>query len=89
VLPGDPRADPVVVDLIELAGLWLAAGDWPALLQTLRRLDDELTRRYAAEEGFAQRFRELQRQVEAAGHGQTNAPKAEGLRRAYRQATVG
>jgi hypothetical protein len=86
--PGDPRADPAVVDLIELAGLWVAAGDWPALLRTLRRLDDELNRRFPDDGGFAARFRELQRMLEA-----TDLPaelrSAEAVRRTYRQATVG
>ncbi|HEV7665261.1 MAG TPA: hypothetical protein VGQ62_17150, partial [Chloroflexota bacterium] len=57
---GDPRADPLVVDLIELAGLWLAAGDWTALSRTLGRLDDELARRFGSEVEFAARFRTLQ-----------------------------
>ena len=35
----------MVVDLIELAGLWVAAEDWAALLRTLRRLDEEISRR--------------------------------------------
>lgn len=82
--PGDPRADPAVVDLIELAGLWLAAGDWPALLRTLRRLDDELSRRFPDDAAFATRFVPLRRVVETA-----NTTSAEEIRRRYRQATVG
>jgi len=88
VQPGDPRADPTVVDLIELAGLWLAAGDWPALLRTLHRLDAELTRRYAADADFARRFRELARRVESMD-GRGDPDVGEAIRRAYRQATVG
>ena len=86
--PGDPRADQVVVDLIELAGLWVAAGDWAALLRTLRRLDDEIARRFPDEAEFAARFRELQRVVEVA-NGRGEAEMAEEIRRTYRQATVG
>ncbi len=86
--PGDPRADPTVVDLIELAGLWLAAGDWPALLRTLRRLDDALTQRFPDDAAFALRFRELQRVIETATRQDDTTPSEE-IRRAYRQATVG
>ncbi len=86
--PGDPRADPAVVDLIELAGLWVAAGDWAALLRTLRRLDDEIGRRFPDEAKFAERFRALRRAVEAAG-ARGEAVPAEEIRRTYRQATVG
>jgi hypothetical protein len=81
--PGDPRADPVVVDLIELAGLWVAANDWPALSRTLRRLDAELTRRFSGDIAFADRYRALQRTVEA------GTLSAEEIRRTYRQASVG
>jgi hypothetical protein len=88
VQPGDPRADPAVVDLIELAGLWVAAGDWAALLRTLRRLDEEIGRRFPHEEDFAARFRALQHTVETARAGQ-DAEMAEEIRRTYRQATVG
>jgi len=87
VQPGDPRADPAVIDLIELAGLWVAAGDWAALVRTLRRLDDEISRRFPDEAEFAARFRELERAVEAAsGRGEA---VMEEIRRTYRQATVG
>ena len=81
--PGDPRADPVVVDLIELAGLWVAAGDWPSLRRTLQRLDAELARRYPAEVEFNARFREICALSEA------SQVDAEALRRTYRRATVG
>ena len=50
--PGDPRADPAIVDLIELAGLWVAAEDWAALLRTLQRLEEEISRRFPREEEF-------------------------------------
>ncbi len=86
--PGDPRADPAVVDLIELAGLWVAAGDWPALVRTLRRLDEELQRRFADDAAFAQRFRALRRVVEDT-LAQADTDVAEHIRRSYRQATVG
>lgn len=84
--PGDPRADLAVVDLIELAGLWVAAGDWAALLRTLRRLNEQLDSRFPDEAEFAGRFRELQRVVEAANG---DASTAEEIRRTYRQATLG
>jgi hypothetical protein len=84
--PGDPRADPAVVDLIELAGLWLAAGDRPALARTLRRLDAELSSRFASEAAFSQRFRELLDLVERRD---PQRPSDEELRRTYRRATVG
>ncbi len=86
--PGDPRADPAVVDLIELAGLWVAAGDWQALVRTLRRLDDELNRRFPDNTDFAARFRELERLVEAF-FAREGVAMAEEIRRAYRQASVG
>jgi hypothetical protein len=88
VQPGDPRADPTIVDLIELAGLWVAAGDWAALLRTLQRLDDEIGRRFPDEAEFAGRFRTLQLAVEAAS-ARGEAVPAEEIRRTYRQATVG
>ena len=81
---GDPRADPLVVDLIELAGMWLAAGDRAALARTLRRLDDELTKRFAAHQAFAERFRGLLSIVE-----ESDEPDGEELRRRYRRAIVG
>jgi hypothetical protein len=84
--PGDPRADPVVVDLIELAGLWVAAEDWPALARTLRRLDDECRTRFPDDAVFAQRFRELLELVERAA---SQAVSAEEIRRTYRRASVG
>jgi hypothetical protein len=84
--PGDPRADPTVVDLIELAGLWVAAEDWVALARTLRRLDDEFLRRFPDERILAERFRELLLLVERAG---TQAVSAEEIRRTYRRASVG
>jgi len=86
VQPGDPRADPAIVDLIELAGLWVAAEDWAALLRTLQRLEEEISRRFPREEEFAERFRALQ-QVVAVADG--DALMAEEIRRIYRQATVG
>ena len=84
--PGDPRADPTVVDLIELAGLWLAAGDWEALGRTLRRLDDELVRRFPCDEAFRQRFRDLLALVQQPD---SQRPSEAELRRTYRRATVG
>ena len=84
--PGDPRADPTVVDLIELAGLWVAAEDWPALARTLRRLDAEFSARFPREQDLAKRFRALLELVERAGGG---AVSAEEIRRTYRRATDG
>lgn len=84
--PGDPRADPVIVDLIELAGLWVAAEDWAPLLRTLRRLNEQLELRFPDETEFAERFHALQRLVDSATGG---AAMAEEIRRTYRQATVG
>ena len=80
---GDPRADPAVVDLIELAGLWLAAEDLAALDRTLERLCGELELRYAADAEFADRFRRLQALAK------TPDVYIEELRRGYRRATVG
>ena len=80
---GDPRADPVVVDLIELAGLWVAAGDWQSLTRTLRRLDAELTTRFPTDPEFSARFREI---LELS---QGPTVTSEQLRRMYRRATVG
>jgi hypothetical protein len=81
--PGDPRADPTVVDLIELAGLWVAAGDWPALRRTLARLNEQLEQRFPDEAEFALRFRALQRVIES------DPLSVEEIRRSYRQATFG
>ena len=78
----DPRADPTVVDLIELAGLWLAAGDQGALRITLERLDQQLSSRFGQDQAFAERFRQLYRLVSAGS-------SAEEIRRAYRRAVVG
>jgi hypothetical protein len=81
VLEGDPRADPIVVDLIELAGLWLAADDRRAFSRSLRRLVAELDARFAAEAKFRERFVDLLRCAET--------EDAEELRRRYRRATLG
>jgi hypothetical protein len=82
VQPGDPRADPTVIDLIELAGLWIGAGDWAALQRTLERLDQHLSERFADDEAFAQRFRDLSQLA-------VQTRSTEEIRRAYRRATVG
>jgi hypothetical protein len=84
--PGDPRADSKVVDLIELAGLWVAAGDWEALSRTLRRLDDELSRRFPDDGAFSERFREL---FELVLRPDNQKPSAEEIRRTYRRASLG
>jgi hypothetical protein len=84
--PGDPRADPTVVDLIELAGLWLAAGDLMALARTLRRLDAELASSFPGDTAFRQRFREL---LELVQRPDSQRPSGEEIRRTYRRATVG
>jgi hypothetical protein len=84
----DPRADPTVVDLVEMAGLWLAAGDWLALGRTLTRLDAELRQRYPDDVAYAERFRPLARMAERLNNADPSA-SAEDIRRAYRQATVG
>jgi len=86
MLPGDPRADPIVVDLIELAGLWVAAEDWGALARTLRRLDEELSNRFPDEQDFSARFNEL---LEIVERPDSQRPSAEEIRRTYRRATVG
>jgi len=83
VQPGDPRADPTVVDLIELAGLWVAAEDWSALARTLQRLDQQFATRFPDDGSLRQRFRELLALVES------QKPSAEQIRRTYRRATVG
>ncbi len=84
--PGDPRADPAVVDLIELAGLWLAAGDWRATASTLARLDAELGRRFPVESDFRRRFQDL---LELVARSDAERPAADELRRTYRRASVG
>lgn len=81
--PGDPRADITVVDLIELAGLWVAAEDWSALVRTLQLLDAEFARRFPADGTLRQRFRELLALVES------QPVSAEEVRRTYRRAAVG
>jgi hypothetical protein len=81
VLDGDPRADPTVIDLIELAGLWLAADDRTALRLCLERLVAELEQRFAPDAPFRQRFVDLLDRVETAD--------AKELRRRYRRATLG
>jgi hypothetical protein len=83
VQAGDPRADPAVVDLIELAGLWLAAGDRAALRQTLSRLIGLLEGGYAADEPFIARFRAVLTVAERPDSSD------EDVRRAYRRATFG
>jgi hypothetical protein len=80
---GDPRADPVVVDLIELAGIWVAAGDWPSLRRTLVQLDDELKHQFPTDTAFSERFRELLSLVDG------KAADGDEIRRAYRRASVG
>jgi hypothetical protein len=84
VQPGDPRADPVVVDLIELAGLWVAAEDWQALARTLRRLDQEFSTRFPNNDDLSDRFRDLLGLIEGG-----DTLSAEEIRRRYRRATVG
>jgi hypothetical protein len=81
--PGDPRADPAVIDLIELAGLWLAADDRPALQRSLDRIVEVLERRFADDATFRERFVTL-RAVAADARS-----SAEELRRSYRRATLG
>jgi hypothetical protein len=83
MLAGDPRADPAVVDLIELAGLWLAADDRLAFARSLARLIDLLERRFADETSYRERFVTL---LEAAAEDQTSADE---LRRRYRRALLG
>jgi hypothetical protein len=83
MLAGDPRADPAVIDLIELAGLWLAADDRPALERSLRRLVEVLEQRFPDEEMFRERWSKL-REVAA-----DSEASAEALRRQYRRATLG
>ena len=81
--PADPRADPAVIDLIELAGLWLAAGDWAAFRRTLARLEDQIADRFPSYTEFAARFRDLRELAEGA---QVDGQR---VRKAYRRATVG
>ena len=83
MLAGDPRADPAVVDLIELAGLWLAADDRAAFARTLQRLIDLLEQRFAAETSYRERFATLRA---GAADDRTSA---EELRRHYRRALLG
>jgi hypothetical protein len=83
MLAGDPRADPAVVDLIELAGLWLAADDRSAFARSLERLIDLLGQRFADETSFRERFVTL---LEVAAADRTSA---EELRRRYRRALLG
>jgi hypothetical protein len=86
VRESDPRADPTVVDLIELAGLWLAAENWRALGTALGRLHVELSRRYQEEVDFRARFAELAQLAERVERGESTP---EDLRSAYRRATLG
>ena len=81
--PADPRADPAVIDLIELAGLWLAAGEWVAFRRTLARLETEIAQRFPTEADFRERFRDLRELSEG------EEPDSETVRKAYRRATVG
>jgi hypothetical protein len=83
VQAGDPRADPTVIDLIELAGIWVAASDWPSLRRTLGHLDDELKHRFPGDTAFSERFRDLMRLTD------DTAADGEEIRRAYRRASVG
>jgi hypothetical protein len=83
MLTGDPRADPRVVDLIELAGLWLGADDRIALERTLRQLVGELDERFAQDASFRDRWLRL---LEAAADART---PPEELRRQYRRASLG
>ncbi len=83
MLAGDPRADPNVVDLIELAGLWLAADDRPALARSLRRLLERLEQCFPADAAFRERFATL-----LAAAADDRVPTEE-LRRRYRRATLG
>ena len=83
MLAGDPRADPTVVDLIELAGLWLAADDRPALDRSLLQLIQVLEQRFADDAAFRDRWSTLLAVVRDAG------TSPEELRRRYRRATLG
>lgn len=81
--PADPRADPAVIDLIELAGLWLAAGEWESFRRTLARLEAQVTARFPGHADFGERFRDLRELADGA------EVDSEIVRRAYRRATVG
>jgi hypothetical protein len=83
MLTGDPRADPAVVDLIELAGLWLAAEDRAALRRSLQRLVDLLAQHFPADSDFRARFVSLLAQAS------DDQASTEELRRGYRRATLG
>ena len=83
---GDPRADPRLVDLVELAGLWLAAGEWPALVWTLRQVVEELAQRFPDEESLRERFDRLLTLSQRAERGEVSADE---VRRGYRRATLG
>jgi hypothetical protein len=83
MLAGDPRADARVIDLIELAGLWLAADDRTALQRSLERLVALLEQQFPDETSFRERFATL---LAVAGDAQTSA---ETLRRHYRRVTLG
>jgi hypothetical protein len=82
VQAGDPRADPAVIDLIELAGLWLAADDREALRRTLERLIEQLRDRFPDATEFRDRFERLLRSV-------NEGEEVGELRRSYRRATLG
>jgi len=83
MLAGDARADPAVVDLIELAGLWLAADDRVALRRTLQQLVDVLAQRFPTQDDFRARFVNLLAQAEG------EQVSGEVLRSSYRRATLG
>lgn len=83
MVAGDPRADPGIIDLIELAGLWLAADDRAALVRSLERLIELLERDYPVEASFRERFVRLRA---VALDGRT---PGEELRRCYRRTTLG
>jgi hypothetical protein len=83
VRPADPRADPTVIDLIELAGLWLAVGEWASFRRTLARLEDEIAQRFPNDVDFGARFRDLRRLADGV------QIDTETVRKAYRRATVG
>ncbi|HET6315638.1 MAG TPA: hypothetical protein VFG86_04205 [Chloroflexota bacterium] len=70
-----------MVDLVELAGLWLAAEDRLALQRSLRRLIDVLAERYPDDRPYRQRFEGLLEQAETVDEA--------ALRKSYRRATLG